>query len=134
MSFITANDGQFPYFHTQLGKPDWGRQRVLDFGGNAGNILTHPDSTIDPEKYWCIDVSKDAIELGQQRNPLAHFVFYNRYSFEYNLKGVERLPVPDTGDKFDYILALSVFTHTSRMEMMELVSYLRGLLAPGGCI
>jgi SAM-dependent methyltransferase len=134
MSFITRNVGQFPYFHIQLGKPDWRSKRILDFGGNIGNILTHPDSTIDPEKYWCIDVSKEAIELGRQKNPRAHFVFYNRYSFEYNLEGIEGLPIPETGNKFDYILALSVFTHTSRAEMLELTDCLGELLAAGGCI
>jgi hypothetical protein len=66
MTFISKKLGQFPYFDQQLGQPDWRGKRVLDFGGNIGNLLRHESSTIDHDKYWCIDVSKDAIEFGKQ--------------------------------------------------------------------
>lgn len=128
MSFITKNDGQFVYFDTQLGRPTWRGKKVLDFGGNIGNILHHPDSTIDHNNYWCVDVSRDAIEAGKRAAPGAHFVFYNRYNPEYNPSGIRRLPIPDIGDSFDFILSLSVFTHTSKFEMIETVNHLRSLL------
>lgn len=118
------NDGQFVYFDTQLGKPQWRGKEVLDFGGNIGSILHHPDSTIDHERYWCFDVSRDAVEAGMKAAPEAHFVFYNRHNYEYNPHGIMSLRIPETGIKFDFILALSVFTHTTENEMIEIVSHL----------
>jgi SAM-dependent methyltransferase len=132
MSFITSNDGQFVYFDTQLRSPDWSGKSVLDFGGNIGNVLHHPRSTIDQERYWCIDVSRDAISLGRKAAPAAHFIFYDRYNFEYNPDGIRNLPIPTNGNRFDFVLALSVFTHTPQSEMLELVSKLENVLSEGG--
>ena len=132
MSFITKNDGQFPYFNLQLGEPKWQGKKVLDFGGNIGNVLHHPDSTIEHENYWCIDVSRDAIDAGTKAAPKAHFVFYDRYNPEYNPLGKKALPLPISEAAFDFILALSVFTHTSESEMIDFVYQLRRLLNSGG--
>jgi SAM-dependent methyltransferase len=132
MSFITRNDGQFVYFDTQLRSPKWQGKSVLDFGGNIGNVLHHPRSTIDQDKYWCIDVSRDAIAAGRRAAPAAHFVFYDRYNFEYNPGGIRNLAIPTNGNRFDFVLALSVFTHTPQNEMIELVKNLEQLLNRGG--
>ena len=132
MSFITRNDGQFPYFDTQLRSPNWRGKSVLDFGGNIGNVLHHPRSTIDADKYWCIDVSRDAIAVGQRAAPAAHFIFYDRYNFEYNPEGIRNLAIPTNGNRFDFVLALSVFSHTPQTEMLELAKNLEQLLSPGG--
>ena len=133
MSFISTRVGQFTYFDLCLGMPDWRSKKVLDFGGNIGNLLT-TGSTIDPRNYWCIDVSRDAIEQGRAAHPEAHFVFYDRYNWAFNPTGTEDLPVPDPGPRFDVIVAYSVFTHTNQRETRELVSQLRQLLVPGGTI
>jgi len=132
VSFITQNDGQFPYFDRQLGEPVWRGKKVLDFGGNIGNVLHHPTSTIEHEKYWCIDVSRDAIEAGRKAAPKANFLFYDRYNPEYNPLGIKALSLPATESAFDFILALSVFTHTSKTEMIEFVCQLRRLLSHEG--
>jgi SAM-dependent methyltransferase len=132
VSFITENDGQFAYFDTLLGRPVWKGKRILDFGGNIGNILQHPNSTITHDWYWCLDVSRDAIEAGKKAAPNANFVFYDRHNFEYNPNGIRNLPIPDVGKEFDFILALSVFTHTSKTEMIEIVKHLSNLLNDGG--
>ncbi len=134
MSFITGNDAQYAYFDAQLGPRDWRGRKILDFGGNTGNILKHPASTVDPSLYWCIDVSPDAIALGQTAHPDAHFVFYDRYSYEFHPGGVPGLDLPPIGDGFDDILALSVFTHMSVEEMLWFVPRLRALLADGGTL
>jgi SAM-dependent methyltransferase len=132
MSFITSNDGQFVYFDTQLRSPNWKGKSVLDFGGNIGNVLHHPKSTIDQDKYWCIDVSRDAIITGQKAAPAAHFIFYDRYNFEYNPDGIRDLAIPVNGNRFDFVLALSVFTHTPQAEMLELARDLEQLLNHNG--
>ena len=134
MTFISKKLGQFTYFDLQLGKPDWRGKKVLDFGGNIGNILREQGSTIDHDKYWCIDVSKDAIASGKQAYPEAHWIFYNRYNFAFNPTGMEALELPSIGVQFDFILAYSVFTHTVESEMMELITKLERWLAVGGVL
>ena len=116
---------QFAYFDEQLGHPSWRGKRVLDFGGNKGNLLLDPACTIRHEDYYCLDVIADAITEGRQTFPDAHFVHYDRYNCSFNPDGVRNLPVPDLGVEFDFILAYSVFTHTTFAEMKELVAKLR---------
>jgi hypothetical protein len=124
--------GQFAYFARQMGEPEWAGKRVLDFGGNAGNILLDPNCTIEPHLYWSIDVSRDAIIEGKRRHPAGHFMFYDRYNVEYNPVGVPGLPVPDPGVRFDVMVGWSVFTHISKAETLELTGQLMELLADGG--
>lgn len=131
-TWISGRMGQFPYFDHQLGKPDWSGKRVLDFGGNVGNILLDRESTIDPQDYWCIEVSRDAVTEGRRRHPDAHFIFYDRYNYEYNPTGTVGLPIPDPGVRFDVIIAWSVVTHNSKAETLDLIDQLMGLLTEDG--
>jgi hypothetical protein len=126
--------GQFAYFNKQLDYPDWTGKAVLDFGGNAGNLLLNDDCTIRPEDYYCMDVLREALAEGQERFPLAHWIHYNRYNCSFNPEGVKDLPIPYMGVELDFILAYSVFTHTTREEMHDLVEQLRARLAPGGAL
>lgn len=126
--------GQFAYFDRQLGHPDWGGKAVLDFGGNAGNLLLNPDCIICPEDYYCLDVIREAQDVGRRRFPSAHFVHYNRYNCSFNPEGVAGLTLPDMGIEFDFILAYSVFTHVGLEEMSDLVGQLQTRLAPGGAL
>ena len=128
--FVKA--GQFAYFDKQLDHPDWRGKRVLDFGGNKGNLLRDPACTIRHRDYYCLDVIREAIDEGRQTFPEAHWVHYDRYNCSFNRSGVEDLPVPDFEVKFDFILAYSVFTHTTLAEMKDLVSQLQRLLAIDG--
>jgi SAM-dependent methyltransferase len=126
--------GQFSFFDRQLGHPDWRGKNVLDFGGSDGNLLRNPECAIAPENYYCLDVVRNAVEEGRQAFPRAHWFHYDCYNCSFNPGGVPNLPVPDLGVAFDFILAYSVFTHTTREEMHGLVSQLRARLAPGGVL
>jgi SAM-dependent methyltransferase len=126
--------GQFWYFDSQLEYPDWRQKTVLDFGGNVGNMLRDRHAAIEEPCYWCIDVSRDAIQRGAKYFPRAHWVFYDRYNYQFNFDGDELLPIPNLKTKFDFILALSVFTHTSRADMIDLVGQLRHSLKADGCL
>lgn len=128
--FVKA--GQFAYFDKQLDHPAWSGKRVLDFGGNKGNLLRDPACTIRHQDYYCLDVIREAIEEGRKTFPGAHWVHYDRYNCSFNPDGATGLPVPDLGVEFDFILAYSVFTHTTLTEMKELVGQLQGLLAFDG--
>jgi len=124
--------GQFAYFDAQLDHPNWSGKRVLDFGGNKGNLLLDPACTIRHENYYCLDIIRDAIEEGRKTFPQANWFHYDRYNCSFNPEGVVDLPVPDLGVEFDFILAYSVFTHTTWQETKDLVEQLRACLAPGG--
>lgn len=125
---------QFAYFDEQLDHPDWIGKRVLDFGGNKGNLLLDPACTIRHQDYYCLDVISAAIEEGRKTFPDAHFIHYDRYNCSFNPDGVRELPAPDLGVKFDFILAYSVFTHTTFEEMKDLVAQLQKRLAPDGSL
>ncbi len=134
MAFVSTKTGQFTYFSQQLGERDWRGKNVLDFGGNIGNMLRDPDSTIDHERYWCVDVVKESIESGKAAFPKAHWVFYDRYCFFFNPYGIRQLKLPAILHSFDYIVAYSVFTNTSRTDMFELVDQLKACLAERGAL
>ncbi len=134
MAFLSSKTGQFTYFALQVGESDWSRKYVLDFGGNIGNMLRDPSSTIDEERYWCVDVVEESIKSGKAAFPKAHWVFYNRYCFFFNPHGISRLALPEIPSSFDYIVAYSVFTNTSRTDMFDLVDQLRNRLSAGGAL
>jgi SAM-dependent methyltransferase len=131
VAFLSTKTGQFTYFAQQLGDANWRGKNVLDFGGNIGNILRDPDSTIDHERYWCLDVVRESIEKGKAQFPRAHWIFYDRYCFYFNPFGVDGLDLP-LEESFDYIVAYSVFTNTPRTDMLQLVNQLKDCLAPNG--
>lgn len=132
MAFISKRFGQFTYFDLQLDRPDWSRKDVLDFGGNIGNILRDPNSTIEEAHYWCLDITREAIEQGQKAYPKGHWHFYDRYCYAFNPNGQPHLKIPELSQQFDYIVAYSVFPNTNRTDMMELVKQLKDLLKPTG--
>jgi SAM-dependent methyltransferase len=134
MTFTSTRLGQFAYFSQQLGDPMWRGKNVLDFGGNIGNILRDSNSTIDPERYWCLDVDEDSIRQGKESFPQSHWLFYNRFSFFFNPDGVPNLPLPDMKQAFDYVVAFSVFTNTNESDMLQLVDELTGVLTKDGAL
>lgn len=134
VAFLSTKTGQFTYFSRQVGASDWRGREVLDFGGNVGNILRDPNSTIERGRYWCVDVVRESVERGRADFPESHWVFYDRHCFFFNPRGVVGLPLPDLGRAFDYIVAYSVFTNTPRADMLELAARLEGMLAPGGVL
>lgn len=134
MAFLSTKTGQFTYFAQQLGEENWRGKNVLDFGGNIGNMLRDPNSTIDHDRYWCLDVVPESIEKGRAEFPDAHWIFYDRYCFFFNPFGVEQLDLPQLETSFDFIVAYSVFTNTLRRDMLQLVAQLEDRLAAGGAL
>ena len=130
----SRNSGRFRYFDKQLDQPSWTGKSVLDFGGNRGDILADAQCKIRPQDYCCVDVLKEALAEGRRRFPQAGWVHYDRYNCSFNPNGVVGLPIPELGGTFDVILAYSVFTHTTREDMHDLVEQLRIRLAPGGTL
>jgi len=52
----------------------------------------------------------------------------------FNPEGAKELKLPELETLFDYIVAYSVFTNTSRTDMLDLVSQLGEKLADGGAL
>lgn len=134
MAFLSKKTCQFTYFSLQVGEAVWRGKKVLDFGGNIGNLLKDPNSTIEEQDYWCLDVDKEALERGQAIYPKSHWVFYDRYCFFFNPHGVPNLTLPDLDQAFDYIVAYSVFTNTTPTDMLQVVRQLEALLAKNGAL
>jgi SAM-dependent methyltransferase len=132
--FFSSRTLQYDHFNAHLGNPNWIGKKILDFGGNVGGFLNGAPPVIKQEDYWCVDLHKPALERGRKAFPRAHFVFYNCYHNLYNPAGIVDLPVPDLGLTFDFILAFSVFTHTSVREMHEILGQLKGMLKRGGTL
>jgi SAM-dependent methyltransferase len=133
-TIISTRETQFSYFDKLLGGPGWKGSKILDFGGNVGGFLAGACDRVEHEDYWCLDLNREVLELGQRAFPRAHFIHYDRYSSQYNPEGTRHLPIPYLGLKFDIVMAFSVFTHTHKVEMIELVDQLRKMLAPCGTL
>lgn len=131
---LSTRQTQFSYFDQLLESPVWKGRKILDFGGDVGGFLAGAGDHVDHDDYWCLDLTQAALDQGRRSFPRAHFIFYNRYSSYFNPNGTRKLPIPDLGLKFDIILAFSVFTHTHRNEMLELVEQLSSMLAPQGVL
>jgi methyltransferase family protein len=125
---------QFAYFNEQLDYPDWSNKLVLDFGGNRGNLLRDPACVIAQRDYYCMDVISEAIDEGTRTFPEANWTHYARYNRSFNPQGVKDLPLPQLDVNFDFIVAYSVFTHTTLEEMKDLVAQLETRLASGGIL
>jgi hypothetical protein len=131
MTFISGSRFRFRDFDAQLDRPHWPSLRVLDFGGNVGNLLLDQQCTIEHENYWSVDVSRDAIIVGRRRFPRANFVYYDRFHPSFNPDGDPTLELPSLGT-FDIILAYSILTHLSLEETEHLWTPLRAMLRPEG--
>jgi 2-polyprenyl-3-methyl-5-hydroxy-6-metoxy-1,4-benzoquinol methylase len=134
MAHRSTRTTQYHYFNTQFEGFDWTNKKILDFGGNIGGFLSGAPDNINQKNYWCIDVDKGAIEIGQKRFPLAHFNWFNRYSSYDNPTGVAGLKIPFESERFDIIISFSVFTHVSKVDMIDLLGQLKALLNPGGIL
>jgi SAM-dependent methyltransferase len=134
-NLVSTRCTQFPYFDELLSHPVWKGRKILDFGGNVGTFLASAGDSVSQEDYWCIDLNRAVIEQGRRTYPRAHFVHFNRYSSQYNPRGIRNLAIPNCGGmRFDFILAFSVFTHVDVKEMVETVRALRRMLAPEGVL
>lgn len=102
--------------------PDVRGKSVLDFGGNRGNIL-HFNPDIDRDKYTCVEVDKEPLEVGKGEFGTGNWIHYDRYNMDYNPGGSVDAKLPDI-PHHDCAWAYSVFSHTDCDEMVEIVDWL----------
>lgn len=84
--------------------PNYRNETILDFGGNRGNLL---DGDINPNKYTCLDISKEGLEALPSGVKSIH---WNRHHSYYNPNGKPHEPFPKL-KWHGIVFANSVFTH-----------------------
>jgi SAM-dependent methyltransferase len=126
MSFIVSRKPRLPIFQEALEIDDWKGLKILDYGGNMGNILQYgiDADQIDPADYTCIDVDKQALAYGRECFPEATWIHYDRFNEVYNTDGKEYLKFPFEDSTFDIACAYSVHSHASyeafKFDLLEL--------------
>lgn len=100
---------------------DFNSKKILDYGGNQGGLLASSRGKIKEEDYTCVDVDIEAIEVGSKNFPDAKWLHYDMYNPVYNPRGKGLFP-PMGGEKYDLIVAYSVFTHTTVQDFLWLLN------------
>lgn len=114
----------------------WLSSKILDYGGNRGNVLEdlkerQPGVLFD---YTCVDVDQDALDFGKAHSPECSWIKSNCYNQAYNSTGNHEYTLPFEDNTFDYILAYSVHSHTTLEQMVYDIKELLRILKPGGKI
>lgn len=124
------------YFKSASEIEDFSNLKILDFGGNRGNLLEDGAELkeIDPRNYTCIDVDKEALEFGAKRFPDATWKHYDPLNWHYNPTGKTNLILPLESNSFDLICAYSVHSHTTFEMLMHDLAEMFRVCKPGGKI
>jgi 2-polyprenyl-3-methyl-5-hydroxy-6-metoxy-1,4-benzoquinol methylase len=103
-------------------------KKILDFGCNHGNFLTKNFNG----DYTGLDVIKDIIIENKKKWPEHKWIHYENYNPQYAPNQITKeLILPE---KYDAILAFSVFTHTSFIEYKNTIEKLKKYLNINGKI
>jgi len=106
--------------------------KVLDYGGNTGNLLHFSDGKILPQNYTCIDVDKEALSVGKKDFPEAEFLKHNRYNWAYNHDGDYHADYPQLRkESVDYVFSYSVFSHSDFLDLLLTLQWMRTLNTKG---
>jgi len=120
LSFRFARYQRLDIFKKATGVDNWKGLKVLDYGGNAGNLLRDGLETgeIVQSDYTCLDVDKLVLDEVRQELPEANWVEYDRYSPVYNPNGQKNIPFPFEDNSFDIVCAYSVHSHSSYEDLL----------------
>jgi SAM-dependent methyltransferase len=119
------------FFKRVTGIPNWNNLSVLDYGGNAGNLLR---GGLDPRCYTCVDVDADALSVGRRHFPDAKWIEHDALNWCYNPTGKPCLKLPFEDNSFDIVCAYSVHTHCDPSSMLFDIGEFWRVLKPGGVI
>ena len=101
-------------------------QRVLDFGGNSGNLLYFSGGMIKDDDYVCVDLDQEALEQGKKEYPNAHWVRSHMYHPCYNPYGELDTPFPELPfDSFDNIFSYSIFSHSDLNQLVDTIIWMQ---------
>jgi len=131
---IFPRSPRLEFFDVMLGKPDWTTSKVLDIGGNRGNLLEDgiQKNKIIPENYYCLDVDKEAIEYGRHNFAGANWHHHSAFNHMYNVAGMEGVSFPYQDNTFDLVVAYSVYSHTTFEQLCFDLKEIQRVCKPGG--
>ena len=127
MSYIVPRASILSLFERAYPQGNWPHARILDFGGNRGNLLQDAIEHLnyDPANYTCIDVDQPAVLFGGEQYPRATWIHQDRFNPVYNPQGHCGLELPFEDLTFDIAVAHSIHSHTSFESMLEDLKQLR---------
>jgi SAM-dependent methyltransferase len=131
--YVFPREHRLSFFKQCLGVDDLIGSKILDLGGNNGNLLRDLVQTgYDPADYTCLDVDRHALNQGLTDYPAASWIHYNAQNLVYNKQGIPFLGLPFVDQTFDYVFAYSVHSHTTYEQMLFDLSEIRRVLVPTG--
>jgi SAM-dependent methyltransferase len=116
-----ASDIQFAL--RKVGRELTSFTRILDFGCGCGRTLTHLRDLAPSAQIHGTDIDSKAIEWCSKYLPFA--------TFKLNK---QEPPLDYPADTFDFIYAISVFTHLNRDHEFRWLDELRRVATPGGIL
>lgn len=109
--------------------PEWEDKKILDWGCNHANFLKfYPKVDYD---YTGVDIDKNIIEQCKNEYPEQKWLSYETFNWQYSASRKDEWPELE---KYDYILAFSVYTHTDLASFLKDINRLKKHLHPGGKI
>ena len=120
--------------HLNLSDDEWFSSKILDYGGNRGNVLEDLKDKYPGKKfnYTCADVDDEAVDFGRKHHPEYEWIQTHSYNQVYNPLGSHNYVLPFEDNTFDYILAYSVHSHTTYEQLLYDLKDLVRILKPGG--
>lgn len=115
---------QFEFLRAHGLKPN---HRLLDVGCGSLRGGIHAIEYLEDRNYYGLDINPSLIEAGRHEIKLAGLSHKNP-----NLALSDRFELGLFGKKFDYLLALSVFTHLFANHIIRCLAGAREVLAPRG--
>lgn len=129
------NNNRFDLFNTAY-PIDWSNKKILDFGCNVGQFLKQSENKIDRSLYVGVDLMDYSLDHARKAFPECTFVHYNRWHLSYNPEGNKNIWVNDVfpNQKFDIVIAHSVFSHYEIALAEKEINCLLNLLEQDGCL
>jgi SAM-dependent methyltransferase len=115
---------QFEFLRARGLKP---RHRLLDIGCGSLRGGIHAIKYLEAGNYYGLDINPSLIEAGRHEVRLAGLTDKNPH-----LAVSDRFELGLFHEKFDYLLALSVFTHLFANHIIRCLAEVRGVVAPEG--
>ncbi len=115
---------QFEFLRARGLKPS---HRLLDIGCGSLRGGIHAIKYLEPGNYYGLDINPSLIKAGRHEIRLAGLTQKNPH-----LAVSDRFELGLFREKFDYLLALSVFTHLFANHIIRCFAEVREVLAPGG--
>lgn len=104
--------------------------RVLDVGAGALRVGYWLMRVLDPARYFAIEPNRAMLEVGLEQIVEPDVLARARPRFDHN----DRFDFAVFGERFDFVLARSIWTHTSKQQIRTMLRSFADTAAPGGAL